>query len=121
MQAQAGVRNQFINSIAQGDGIQVMDKMPANSVEFILTPSAVSRELPRPRWAHDPERCERGLAQACDTRSLSRHICWRRVDRRCRTSAGGRDGHALQQQQAASDTVAGRGVGSSDSQLHVAG
>jgi DNA modification methylase len=37
MQAQAGVQNQFINSITQGDCIQVMDKMPANSVDFILT------------------------------------------------------------------------------------
>jgi site-specific DNA-methyltransferase (adenine-specific) len=37
MQAQATVQNQFINSIKQGDCIQVMRQMPANSVDFILT------------------------------------------------------------------------------------
>ena len=37
MQAQATVQNQFINSITQGDCIQVMRQMPANSVDFILT------------------------------------------------------------------------------------
>jgi len=37
MQAQATVQNQFINTIMQGDCINVMRKMPANSVDFILT------------------------------------------------------------------------------------
>jgi DNA modification methylase len=37
MQAQATVQNQFINSIAQGDCIEIMRQMPANSVDFILT------------------------------------------------------------------------------------
>jgi DNA modification methylase len=37
MQAQATVQNRFINSITQGDCIQVMRQMPANSVDFILT------------------------------------------------------------------------------------
>ena len=37
MQAQAAVRNQFINTITQGDCIQVMRQMPANSIDFILT------------------------------------------------------------------------------------
>jgi hypothetical protein len=37
MQAQTTVQNQFINSITQGDCIQVMREMPANSVDFILT------------------------------------------------------------------------------------
>lgn len=37
MQAQTTVRNRFINSITQGDCIQVMRQMPANSVDFILT------------------------------------------------------------------------------------
>ena len=35
-------------------------------------------------------------------------------------AAGRRDGYAVQRQQAASDAEAGRGVGSSGSQLHVA-
>jgi DNA modification methylase len=34
---QAQVQNQFINKITQGDCIQVMQTMPANSVDFILT------------------------------------------------------------------------------------
>jgi site-specific DNA-methyltransferase (adenine-specific) len=37
MQTQATVQNQFINSITQGDCIEVMREMPANSVDFILT------------------------------------------------------------------------------------
>jgi DNA modification methylase len=37
MQAQATVQNRFINTITQGDCIQVMREMPANSVDFILT------------------------------------------------------------------------------------
>lgn len=37
MQAQAAVQNQFINTIMQGDCINVMREMPANSVDFILT------------------------------------------------------------------------------------
>jgi site-specific DNA-methyltransferase (adenine-specific) len=37
MQAQTTVRNQFINTITQGDCIQVMRQMPADSVDFILT------------------------------------------------------------------------------------
>ncbi|MGB9145138.1 MAG: DNA methyltransferase [Acidobacteriaceae bacterium] len=37
MQAQTTVQNQFINSITQGDCIQVMRQMPSNSVDFILT------------------------------------------------------------------------------------
>ncbi len=37
MQAQATAQNQYINSITQGDCIQVMHQMPANSVDFILT------------------------------------------------------------------------------------
>jgi DNA modification methylase len=37
MQAQTTVQNRFINSIVQGDCIQVMRQMPANSVDFILT------------------------------------------------------------------------------------
>jgi DNA modification methylase len=37
MQAQATVQNSFINTITQGDCIQVMRKMPANSVDLILT------------------------------------------------------------------------------------
>jgi DNA modification methylase len=34
---QAQVENQFINTITQGDCFEVMRKMPANSVDFILT------------------------------------------------------------------------------------
>ena len=37
MQAQTTVQNRFVNSIMQGDCIQVMRQMPANSVDFILT------------------------------------------------------------------------------------
>jgi DNA modification methylase len=37
MQAHTTVQNQFINTITQGDCIQVMRQMPANSVDFILT------------------------------------------------------------------------------------
>ena len=37
MQAQTTVQNRFINSITQGDCIQVMRQMTANSVDFILT------------------------------------------------------------------------------------
>lgn len=37
MQAQATVQNQFTNTIMQGDCINVMREMPANSVDFILT------------------------------------------------------------------------------------
>jgi DNA modification methylase len=37
MQAQTLVRNQFIDSITQGDCIRVMRALPANSVDFILT------------------------------------------------------------------------------------
>jgi site-specific DNA-methyltransferase (adenine-specific) len=37
MQAQTTVPNQFINTITQGDCIQVMRQMPADSVDFILT------------------------------------------------------------------------------------
>lgn len=37
MQAQTTVQNRLINSITQGDCIQVMREMPANSVDFILT------------------------------------------------------------------------------------
>jgi DNA modification methylase len=37
MQAQAAVQNQFINTIMQGDCIDAMRKMPANSIDFILT------------------------------------------------------------------------------------
>jgi tRNA G10 N-methylase Trm11 len=37
MQAQTTVQNRFINSIMQGDCVQVMRQMPANSVDFILT------------------------------------------------------------------------------------
>jgi len=37
MQAQVTAQNQFINTITQGDCIQVMREMPANSVDFILT------------------------------------------------------------------------------------
>ena len=37
MQAHTAVQNQFINTITQGDCIQVMRQMPANSVDFILT------------------------------------------------------------------------------------
>jgi len=37
MQAQATVQNQFINTIKQGDCINVMREMPANSIDFILT------------------------------------------------------------------------------------
>jgi DNA modification methylase len=37
MQAQTTVQNRFINSIMQGDCIQVMRQMPVNSVDFILT------------------------------------------------------------------------------------
>jgi DNA modification methylase len=34
---QAQVQNQLVNTIAQGDCIQVMQQMPGNSVDFILT------------------------------------------------------------------------------------
>lgn len=37
MQAQATVQNQLVNTITQGDCIDVMREMPANSVDFILT------------------------------------------------------------------------------------
>ena len=37
MQAHATVQNQLVNTITQGDCIQVMRQMPANSVDFILT------------------------------------------------------------------------------------
>ena len=37
MQAQTTVQNQLINTIMQGDCIQVMHEMPANSIDFILT------------------------------------------------------------------------------------
>ncbi|MGB6131701.1 MAG: DNA methyltransferase [Acidobacteriaceae bacterium] len=37
MQAQATVQHQLINTVTLGDCIQVMRKMPANSVDFILT------------------------------------------------------------------------------------
>ena len=37
MQAQTTVQNRFIDTIAQGDCIQVMREMPANSIDFILT------------------------------------------------------------------------------------
>ena len=37
MQAQATVQNRFINTITQGDCINVMRQMPADSVDFILT------------------------------------------------------------------------------------
>jgi site-specific DNA-methyltransferase (adenine-specific) len=37
MQAQATTQNQFINTIMQGDCIDVMGQIPANSVDFILT------------------------------------------------------------------------------------
>jgi DNA modification methylase len=37
MSAQATVQNQFINTIMQGDCIQIMREMPANCVDFILT------------------------------------------------------------------------------------
>jgi DNA modification methylase len=37
MQAQTTVQNRFINTIMQGDCIQVMRQIPANSVDFILT------------------------------------------------------------------------------------
>jgi DNA modification methylase len=37
MQAQATVQNRFINTIKQGDCIEIMRQMPANSVDFILT------------------------------------------------------------------------------------
>lgn len=37
MQAQVAVRNQFVNTITQGDCINVMHEMPANSIDFILT------------------------------------------------------------------------------------
>ena len=37
MQAQATTQKQFINTIMQGDCIDVMRQMPANSVDFILT------------------------------------------------------------------------------------
>jgi site-specific DNA-methyltransferase (adenine-specific) len=34
---QALAQNQFVNTILQGDCIQIMRQMPANSVDFILT------------------------------------------------------------------------------------
>lgn len=34
---QTQVQKQFINTITQGDCIEVMHEMPANSVDFILT------------------------------------------------------------------------------------
>ncbi len=37
MQAQYSIRNRFIDTITHGDCIEVMRKMPANSVDFILT------------------------------------------------------------------------------------
>jgi site-specific DNA-methyltransferase (adenine-specific) len=37
MQAQVAVQNQLINSITQGDCIEVMREMPVHSVDFILT------------------------------------------------------------------------------------
>jgi site-specific DNA-methyltransferase (adenine-specific) len=37
MQAQSTAQNRFINTIAQGDCIEVMRDMPANSVDFVLT------------------------------------------------------------------------------------
>jgi DNA modification methylase len=37
MQAQTSTQSQFINTITQGNCIQVMAQMPANSVDFILT------------------------------------------------------------------------------------
>ena len=37
MQAQATTQNRFINTIMQGDCIDVMRQRPANSVDFILT------------------------------------------------------------------------------------
>ncbi len=37
MQAQATVQNQSIDTITQGDCIQIMREMPANSIDFILT------------------------------------------------------------------------------------
>ena len=37
MQAQSTVQNQSIDTIAQGDCIQVMREIPANSIDFILT------------------------------------------------------------------------------------
>jgi site-specific DNA-methyltransferase (adenine-specific) len=37
MQAQTSIQHQLTNTITHGDCIQVMHKMPANSVDFILT------------------------------------------------------------------------------------
>ncbi len=37
MQAQTTVQNQLINTITQGDCIEIMRKMPAQTVDFILT------------------------------------------------------------------------------------
>jgi site-specific DNA-methyltransferase (adenine-specific) len=37
MQAQTSTQRQFLNTITQGNCIQVMRQMPANSVDFILT------------------------------------------------------------------------------------
>ena len=37
MQAQTTVQNQSVDTIMQGDCIQVMHEMPANSIDFILT------------------------------------------------------------------------------------
>jgi DNA modification methylase len=37
MQAQATVQKQFVNTITQGDCIEVMREMPSNCVDFILT------------------------------------------------------------------------------------
>jgi DNA modification methylase len=37
MQAQTSIQHPLINTITQGDCIQAMRQMPANSVDFILT------------------------------------------------------------------------------------
>jgi DNA modification methylase len=72
MQAQTTVQNQFINTITQGDCIQVMRHMPANSAAFILTdPPYLVNCRDRDGRTH-PERRESRLAQACNPRSVSR-------------------------------------------------
>jgi hypothetical protein len=47
MQAQATVQNRFINSVAQGDCIEIMRQIPANSVDFMSgSSSAFLRRCP---------------------------------------------------------------------------
>ena len=52
MQSQTSTQHPFFNTITQGNCIDVMRQMPANSVDFILTDPPYSSELPRPQRTH---------------------------------------------------------------------